>query len=131
MSNDPENTEPPGTAETQLNSSDSTHISAPQLIKDRLQDFANGVNVIGVKQAADSSTPSHRRVIWTLLVVGSLCLTAYQIQDRIAYYFEYPTDIAVNIIPADSLHFPQVTICNENRLQKEPAEALGKLHVAQ
>ena len=50
----------------------------------------------------------------------------YQIQDRISYYLTRPTSVNFNVNYNDSVVFPTITICNENTVVKNKAEAMGE-----
>lgn len=62
------------------------------------------------------------RLVWLFLVLASFCLALYQIQDRIDYFLQYPTSTSVELVDSKQFRFPQVTICNENRVLKSAAE---------
>jgi len=67
-----------------------------------------------------------RRIIWVILVSAGLALALYQVEDRISSYAAFPTTTNVRVRLADVLPFPQVTICDENRMRLSVAQSLGE-----
>lgn len=92
----------------------------------RIHAFSYESSVLGVRPAMDQERHWSRRLIWAILVLGGIALATYQIQDRICRYFSFPTTTSVSVEQAVSLPFPQVTICNENRMMRSVAASLGK-----
>jgi len=74
----------------------------------------------------DSNRKVVSRFIWLVFVLGGITLALYQIQERIVYYFTYPTSTSVDVVYVKHLRFPQVTICSENRFKKSAANQYGK-----
>jgi len=74
----------------------------------------------------DSGRNIVSRLVWLVLVLVSIAVALYQIQDRIIYYSLYPTSSDVTLVDAEKLRFPQVTICNENRVSRSVAEQYGR-----
>jgi len=70
----------------------------------------------------DNGRNTMSRLVWLFLVLASFCLALYQIQDRIDYFLQYPTSTSVELVDSKQFRFPQVTICNENRVLKSAAE---------
>lgn len=66
-----------------------------------------------------------QKFMWIVLVLFGLGLSIYQIQDRLSYYFQYPTSASLDVQHNDQLRFPQVTICNENQIFRSAAEKFG------
>jgi len=92
----------------------------------KLHSFAEECSVIGVRQAMDSNRHLYRRIIWVVLVTAGFGLAMFQIQDRIACYAGFPTTTNVRINQAPFLPFPQVTICDENKMRLSVAKSLGE-----
>lgn len=78
------------------------------------------------RYTVDSRKPWYTKMTWVLLVLFGIGLALYQIQDRIAYYLQRPTAVNVDIENNAMIDFPQVTICNENTIELETAQRLGK-----
>jgi len=76
----------------------------------------------------DSGRNVVSRLIWLVLVLGGIALAVYQIQDRILYYASNPTSTNVVLVDSAQLTFPQVTICNENRVMKSTADLYGTVY---
>ena len=90
--------------------------------------FFQDISVIGLKNCFDKSRSKLRRVLWALLIILGIGVALYQISDRITYYFSYPTSTDINMINADELDFPQVTICNENAARMSIARKYSEVH---
>jgi len=65
------------------------------------------------------------RLIWIVLILGGIALALYQIHERILYFSVNPASTSVQLVDAKELRFPQVTICNENRIMKSKADRRG------
>ena len=83
--------------------------------------FGDGVSIAGVKYISDASAHPLRRLLWLALVLGSLGFMVYQIQERVVYFMGFPTTVDVRVNYNNSLHFPTVTICNENSVRRVAA----------
>ena len=55
-----------------------------------------------------------RRLLWILCVSMSVVLFSVQVVNRISDYFDYKTNVNVEIVYLSSIPFPAVTICNQN-----------------
>lgn len=91
-----------------------------------LRNFAREVSIIGARNLADSSMNALSKTIWTVLLLSGLLLAIYQIQDRLQVFLERPVQTITDIIQADELKFPQITMCNENTVRKSVAKQYGK-----
>jgi len=98
--------------------------SVPWLTK--LRTFCSEASVVGLRYVANPSASLFRRSIWILLLLIGTASTTYQITDRIAYYFSYPTHIDIRVEHAQEMRFPTVTVCNENAVTLSAASQLGK-----
>jgi len=87
--------------------------------------FCNNVSVLGLRYVVNMSASAWRRAIWLLLVLMGAALTAYQIQERIVYFFSYPVNVIVREEYTNEMLFPTVTICNENRISLSKMTAIG------
>ena len=54
------------------------------------------------------------RLVWLLIVVGAFASFTAIIVSRVVHFYSYPKTVNVEVIFADSLRFPAVTICNQN-----------------
>jgi len=107
-----------------------------QLIMDRelryqqsLHHITQDISVIGLRYVFDPNRSWYRKLIWILLILFGVGLACYQIQDRISNYLKFPTATTVNILQANELRFPQVTICNENFVNKSAADKYGRIKI--
>ncbi|XP_076472554.1 uncharacterized protein LOC143301962 [Babylonia areolata] len=66
-----------------------------------------------------------RRLLWLTLTLCCMGIMMYQILDRIIYFHNKPVTVDVRINFNTSLHFPAVTICNQNAFRASKAAALG------
>ncbi|ESN94076.1 hypothetical protein HELRODRAFT_180244 [Helobdella robusta] len=64
--------------------------------------------------------------MWITLLLTGFSLAVYQINDRIAHYFEYPTSTEIDVVPSQNMTFPRVTICNDNYIKLSGAQELGE-----
>jgi len=87
--------------------------------------FCNNVSVLGLSYVVNVSASALRRSIWLLLVLMGAALTAYQIQERIGYFFSYPVNVIIREEYTNEMTFPTVTMCNENQVSLSKLEALG------
>ncbi len=51
------------------------------------------------------------------VVVLAIGLFVGQVAQRMAVYFQYKTNVAVEVTYADKIIFPAVTICNQNNFR--------------
>lgn len=56
-----------------------------------------------------------RKVIWLVVVLGSVSLVVWQIYSRLVNYFTWPTTTSVEVQYVEKIEFPAVTFCNLNR----------------
>jgi len=90
-----------------------------------LRTFCLDASVVGLRYVANASASPFRRSIWAVLLIAGAAFTAYQIQDRIRCYFSYPVTLNYRVEHKEEMRFPTVTICNENRISRKAADALG------
>jgi len=122
---DPRNNRTTEKGNASLNS-DPAHGGAWTFLYSALLSYSEECTVIGVRPAMDPERRGCIRLIWACMVLAGVGLALYQIQDRINYYAGFPTATQVSIQQAKQTRFPQVTICNENRMRKSVAHDLGK-----
>ena len=58
------------------------------------------------------------QVAWLIIYIALITCLLFQFAKLIKMYFDYPTDIDIEIISKSQLEFPAVTVCNENPLRK-------------
>jgi len=78
-----------------------------------------------LRYVTDSRRNSASRLIWLVLMLSSIGLALYQIQDRMVHYSQHLTSTHIELVEAKQLRFPQVTICNENIVMKSSAIKYG------
>ncbi|XP_017534042.3 acid-sensing ion channel 5 [Manis javanica] len=66
-----------------------------------------------------------RKVIWLVVVLGSVSVVIWQIHCRLANYFTWPTTTAVEVQYVEKIEFPAVTFCNLNRFQTTAVAKFG------
>lgn len=93
----------------------------------KLRAFCSEVSIVGLRYVANPSASVCRRSIWLLLLLAGAAFTTYQIVDRTAYYFSYPTNVDIYVQHVPEMRFPTVTICNENLISLSGATKLRKL----
>jgi len=91
-----------------------------------LMRFCTEVSVLGLRYVVNTSASMTRRSIWLLLVLAGAAFTAYQIQNRIRYYFTHPVNVIIWEEHMQEIEFPTVTICSENRISLSAATSYGK-----
>lgn len=95
----------------------------------QLRSFCSEASVVGLRYVANPSASLLRRSIWILLLFVGITFTTFQILDRIAYCFSYPTNVNIRVEHVQEMRFPTVTICNENSFTLSGASSLGRLCV--
>ncbi|GFS25728.1 acid-sensing ion channel 1-like [Elysia marginata] len=84
------------------------------------QTSLHGLRYIWLRQAAFI-----RRLLWLVLTLLCAGIMMYQICDRAIYYYSWPVTVNVKINFNETLHFPTLTICNQNAFRATAAEATG------
>ena len=84
------------------------------------------VSIIGLRHVIKSTTCTCRRLVWVVLLLAGTAFTIFQIQDRVVCYMSRKTDVGVRVEYVDSMRFPSMTICNENRIQRTNAMKHGE-----
>ncbi|XP_050413854.1 uncharacterized protein LOC126828236 isoform X1 [Patella vulgata] len=67
-----------------------------------------------------------RRICWFLLVLGCGGLLAFQLVDRIIYYYSWPVTVNVHVNFNKTMLFPSVTLCNQNAFRSTAATKLNR-----
>ena len=55
------------------------------------------------------------RVAWIIVVISVLTAFVYAISARYSYLYTYPTNIEIDVGYPETVPFPAVTICNQNK----------------
>lgn len=71
-----------------------------------------------------SSRYKNRKYIWTLILVCALLGCSYHIYEFGKIYFKYPVVVNLEIEQPESLDFPAVTVCNQNRVVEKFRDCL-------
>ncbi|XP_057581519.1 acid-sensing ion channel 5 [Hippopotamus amphibius kiboko] len=87
-------------------------------------DFAISTSFHGVHNIVRNRSRI-RKVIWLLVVLGSVGLLVWQIYSRLVNYFRWPTTTSMEVQYVEKIEFPAVTFCNLNRFQAEAAATFG------
>ncbi|XP_050802468.1 acid-sensing ion channel 5 [Gopherus flavomarginatus] len=58
-----------------------------------------------------------RKILWMLVVLGSIIIVTWQIWNRFSNYFSWPTTTSIIVQYVENIEFPAVTFCNMNRFQ--------------
>nr|XP_014699666.2 acid-sensing ion channel 5 [Equus asinus] len=87
-------------------------------------DFAISTSFHGVHNVVRNRSKI-RKVIWLLVVLGSVLLVVWQIYSRLVNYFTWPTTTSIEVQYVEKIEFPAVTFCNLNRFQTEAAAKFG------
>ncbi|XP_053258686.1 acid-sensing ion channel 5 [Podarcis raffonei] len=89
-------------------------------------EFATSTSFHGVHNIVRTRSKS-RKALWMTVVVGSICLVAWQIGSRFANYFSWPTTTSVVVQYVENIEFPAVTFCNLNRFQTQAVANLSAI----
>ncbi|CAG5126543.1 unnamed protein product [Candidula unifasciata] len=98
------------------------HKFAPNMM-DILQEFTQRTTFHGVKLIFKERVGIVRRVIWSLLLLVSTVMMGVQVVNRLLYYYSYPVTVNYNVNFDKMMHFPTVTICNQNYFRVTEASA--------
>ncbi|XP_013384881.1 acid-sensing ion channel 1-like [Lingula anatina] len=91
--------------------------------------FVNEVSILGVKYVTNQNLALLRRIIWLCFVLAGFGFLIYHLHNRISYFYRYPSSVNIELNYPDSIPFPSVTICNNNRFRKSSLNASGELDV--
>ncbi|KAL8564936.1 hypothetical protein ACOMHN_019839 [Nucella lapillus] len=87
--------------------------------------FTENTTLHGLKYIWMKDAILFRRLLWLMLTLSCSGIMMYQILDRIIYYHNKPVTVDVRINFNTSLHFPAVTICNQNAFRASKAAEMG------
>ncbi|XP_022237136.1 acid-sensing ion channel 4-like [Limulus polyphemus] len=65
-----------------------------------------------------------RKIIKSVFFLACLIGFTYQTSSFLIIYYQYPSTMYVDVEFAERLHFPAITICNNNRLRKSSIQKL-------
>ncbi|CAK7305972.1 Acid-sensing ion channel 5 [Vulpes lagopus] len=77
-------------------------------------DFAISTSFHGVHNIVHNQSKI-RKLIWSVIVLGSVSLVVWQIYSRLVNYFTWPTTTSIEVQYVEKIEFPAVTFCNLNR----------------
>ncbi|XP_041595070.1 acid-sensing ion channel 5 [Vulpes lagopus] len=87
-------------------------------------DFAISTSFHGVHNIVHNQSKI-RKLIWSVIVLGSVSLVVWQIYSRLVNYFTWPTTTSIEVQYVEKIEFPAVTFCNLNRFRTEAAAKFG------
>ncbi|XP_004471710.1 acid-sensing ion channel 5 [Dasypus novemcinctus] len=87
-------------------------------------DFAISTSFHGIHNIVRNRSKV-RKVIWLVVVLGSVSLLIWQIYSRLLNYFRWPITTSVDVQYVEKMEFPAVTFCNLNRFQTDAAAKFG------
>lgn len=94
------------------------HSETPATDADKLlQDFSSYTTLHGLHFLFDSHS-TIRRLIWIVLLLVCISVLVVQFQDNWRKYTSNMSVSSREMVKADSLVFPAVTICNQNMMRK-------------
>ncbi len=82
-------------------------------------DFCLNASTHGLFGIARSSVSLHNRVFWSIAFLAFTALMAYFVVSAILNYFQYPTNIDVNIVNEWPQYFPAFSLCNVSPLRMD------------
>ncbi len=85
-----------------------------------LTDFANDVEVLGLKHVSAKGTPLLRRGFYFCLVFFGIIFAGYQIHAQVNLYLDYPQNTFVDYEFVERTVFPKVVLCNLNMVCIRP-----------
>ncbi|XP_008050137.1 acid-sensing ion channel 5 [Carlito syrichta] len=89
-------------------------------------DFAISTSFHGVHNIVRNRSKI-RKVIWLVVVLGSISLVVWQIYSRLVNYFTWPTTTSIEVQYVEKMEFPAVTFCNLNRFQADAVAKVGAI----
>ncbi|XP_016863780.1 bile acid-sensitive ion channel isoform X1 [Homo sapiens] len=87
-------------------------------------DFAISTSFHGIHNIVQNRSKI-RRVLWLVVVLGSVSLVTWQIYIRLLNYFTWPTTTSIEVQYVEKMEFPAVTFCNLNRFQTDAVAKFG------
>ncbi|XP_013401072.1 acid-sensing ion channel 1C-like [Lingula anatina] len=99
-------------------------------LKEEMVDFANNVSILGMKQIVNTKYSPARRLIWLAFVLTGSAFLVFHLWNRIAYYLENPASVDVRFNYNDTIPFPTLTICNNNRFNVAKLSQNGQYNLA-
>ncbi|KAK7093192.1 hypothetical protein V1264_006988 [Littorina saxatilis] len=88
-------------------------------------DFTADTSLHGLKYIWMRDIFLLRRLLWLTMTLACSAIMMYQIVDRIIYFAAMPVTVDVRVNFNTSLHFPAITICNQNTFRASQAARLG------
>ena len=96
------------------------------VLETKLFDKAKEISVVGLKHCLNSNKGNKTRLKWILLVAFGFVVASYLIVERLVYYFTYPIATDMDFVSANTIPYPQITLCNNNFFKKSAVKELGE-----
>ncbi len=97
-------------------------------IKSNIQSWGDATTCHGVRDLINSSSIV-AKAFWIVLITGSVCLATWQIYKLLVRFGSSPHYVTKSYLEEpDSVPFPNVTICNINRVHRDRAIKLGMVN---
>lgn len=77
-------------------------------------DFTQDSSMHGVRYVYSRGNSVPRRIVWLLLMLGSLCYFSYAAYLFMDVYVNKGVKTKISVQTADQLEFPSITVCNKN-----------------
>lgn len=101
-------------------------IAVPSSLKDKAHQFSETVSLVGLRHATDGRSSMCRRILWMMWILVGIGLAFYQILDCVVRYGNNSCTTEFEMVSAQELRLPQVTLCNEYMIMKSKAKELGE-----
>ena len=98
---------------------------ARTIIAMRLYKFADEFEIVGIYkliQRSDTVGSTIRKIVWWMLLLFGVGFMAFQIYEKVSYYFSWPTTVSYQFAYNNSLRFPTVTVCPETLVSRKTVE---------
>ncbi|ELU17789.1 hypothetical protein CAPTEDRAFT_202284 [Capitella teleta] len=82
--------------------------------KTLFREFLGETTFHGLNYIAHDAYFSIRRVIWLIITMGVAALFLYLVINQLVFLAGHPRAVNVEIIFADDVQYPAVTLCNQN-----------------
>ncbi|CAD5123960.1 DgyrCDS12265 [Dimorphilus gyrociliatus] len=94
-------------------------------IKKKWEKFTHRTTFHGIKNIFETNISYSRQIFWILIVLCALTLFILQVTLRRIHFRKKEAAVNVEVIYADELEFPTVTICNQNRFRLSKIAEFG------
>ncbi|KAI0237642.1 hypothetical protein LSAT2_011819 [Lamellibrachia satsuma] len=90
-----------------------------------LKGFCETTTFHGLRNVAESTNNSVRRILWITIVLISILAYSYQCQHLLRLYLSWPVRMKITMSRQEKVVFPAVTICNQNAFRLVTAAEKG------